>query len=124
MNDKPKTYKTDVQYESVRRRRNKKMLDAILQSTKTVPKPDWRRWNSAMERILAAMTQIESEMVAYHDQRTTRWRKGRNAYVLIERMQELREAKDAVAAWLEYERPDCSSSDFVTLREWKEQQGQ
>lgn len=115
--NKSKPSKTDVQYESVRCKRNKKMLDALLEATPPVPKPEWRRWNAAMERIFAAMSQIESEMEAYRDQRTIRWRNGKSAYVLAQRLQDLRDARDAVAAWIDYPGPDPDARNFITLRE-------
>lgn len=102
-------HKTDLQYETERFQHNKQVLDALTVAASPLATPGWRRWSRAMRQIEAAMLQIESEMEAYYDRRTKPWKRSRHAYALIERLNDLQTAKDAVVAWLEYIPTDRTS---------------
>jgi hypothetical protein len=119
-------FKTDEQYEAIREKLGKSAVDALVEAgdRPTLAIPGRRRWNKAMAQIEVVVIRIESEMEAYHDQRTKRWRKGIRAYELTVRIKDLQDVKDAVATWLAYPPINDSEGNYVTLREWEDRNGQ
>jgi len=118
--------KSDAEYEAIRCERGRRAIDALLEARgqRMIATQGWRRWNEAMEQVEVVMIQIESEMEAYYDRRSPRWRNGRPGYSLIKRLKDIQAVQDAVTSWLTSTHDDSGVGDFVTLRENEESHGE
>lgn len=96
---------TNAQRQAAYRKRKKQAMEVLL-TAKGLPAlpsissvPGWPRWNQAMMQVEMLMTQIQSEMEDYHDQRSERWQESEKGYEFLQKLEDLNAALEAVTTW-------------------------
>jgi len=62
--------------------------------------PGWSRWNQAIQQAGGLVTQVQSEMEDYYDDRSETWQDSDQGKEFQERLQDVSDVLDAVSNWL------------------------